>query len=63
MTHNRLLAKFWVKACQKFLPSGAMLNTEHFVDRGWMYLLMSLAAFQLRKALSWLSEKGKTQGR
>lgn len=40
-----------------------MLNTEHFVDRGWMYLLMSLAAFQLRKALSWLSEKGKTQGR
>lgn len=63
LTHNGLLAKFCVKTCQKPLPSGTLLNTVHFVDRGWMCLLMSLAALQLRKSLSWLSGKGRTPGR
>lgn len=63
LTHNGLLAKFCVKTCQKSLPSGAMLNTEHFVYRGWMCLLKSLAALQLKKSLSWLSGKGRTLGR
>lgn len=63
LTHNELSTKFCVKTCQKSLPFGAMLNAEYFVERGWMCLLMSLAALQLRKSLSWLSGKERTRDR
>lgn len=41
-----------MKTSQKSLPSGAMWNMVHFVDRGWTCLLRSLAALQHNEVCS-----------